>query len=204
MIASSWRTRWSRLAKAAATSQAVATARAPERRNGPCRVQPPRSPTGTDEGKGPGEGRMMYCTAVFRKVPSPRRLVRSSFLWVTTTWKRQPPCGQHHWTRCGPRWGTSGTVAAASSSFSMSQCRRWVVNWWKCRTSCLRSSSRTFTFQFVVVGVPKFLVEEFKVYAQDRVQHFSSSHPRRQCLNRLRQWWSTSHMRRQCFQRQRQ
>ena len=29
---------------------------------------------------------------------------------------------------------------------------------------------------------------EFKVYAQDRVQHFSSSHPRRQCLNRLRQW----------------
>ena len=112
--------------------------------------------------------------------------------------------GQHHWSRCGRRWGTSGTVAAASSSFSTSQCRSWVVNWWKCRTSCLRLSSRTFTFQFVVVGVPKFLVEEFKVSAQDRVQHFSSSHPRRQCLIRLRQWWSTSHMRRQCFQRQRQ
>ena len=41
--------------KAAATFQAVATARTLERRNGPCRDEPPRSPTGTDEGKGRGE-----------------------------------------------------------------------------------------------------------------------------------------------------
>ena len=64
------------------------------------------------------------------------------------------------------RRGTRGTVAAASSSFSMSQCRRWVVNWWKYRTSCLRSSSRTLTFQFkMVLG----FVELFKAQAQDKV-----------------------------------
>ena len=88
--------------------------------------------------------------------------------------------------RCGCRLCTSGTVAAASSSFSTSQCRRWVVKWWKCRTSCLRSSSRTLTFQFVVVGgVPKFLVEVFMVYDQDKVY--------RRC--RQRQCWSILHPR---------
>ena len=55
------------------------------------------------------------------------------------------------------------------------------MNWWKCRTSCLRSSSRTLTFQFVVVeGVPKFLVEVFLIYAQDKVYR----------RIRQRQWWS--------------
>ena len=73
-----------------------------------------------------------------------------------------------------------------------------VVNWWKCRTSCLKSSSRTLTFQFVVVGsVPKFLVEVFMVYAQDKVyrrfrqrQWWSILHPRLLCFLRLFQWWS--------------
>ena len=37
---------WSRHEKAAATAQTVATARSSERRNGPCRVNSPRSPTG--------------------------------------------------------------------------------------------------------------------------------------------------------------
>ena len=38
----------------AATTQTVASARASERRNGPCREQPPHSSTETDDGKGRG------------------------------------------------------------------------------------------------------------------------------------------------------
>ena len=46
--------------EAAATTQTVATARASERRNGPCRKQPPHSSTETDVGK--GRGRSARCT----------------------------------------------------------------------------------------------------------------------------------------------
>ena len=75
--------------------------------------------------------------------------------------------GQHHWLRCGRRGDTSGTVAAASSLFSMPQCRSLGENWWKCRTLFLSSSSRTLAFQFMVVGGFVFLMEVFKVHAQD-------------------------------------
>ena len=47
--------------------QAVATARTPERRNGPCRDEPSRSPTGTDEGKGRERG--ARCSALHGCVP---------------------------------------------------------------------------------------------------------------------------------------
>ena len=39
---------------------------------------------------------------------------------------RQPPGGLHHCWRCGRSLEKSSTVSAASSLFSMSQCRRWV------------------------------------------------------------------------------
>ena len=113
-----------------ATTACCLAARAAVDRPGPCRVFAPLSSTETGDGKGRGGGRELKFTAAFREMPPPRRLAHSTSPW-TSTWKRQPPCGQHHGTRCGRRWGPSGTVAAALSSFSTSQCRRWVVNWWK-------------------------------------------------------------------------
>ena len=60
----------SRHAKAAATSQTVATARASERRNGPCRVNTPRSPTGDRRRQGPGSG---CCVRAARASPAAHR-----------------------------------------------------------------------------------------------------------------------------------
>ena len=181
MVATSWRPRWSRDAKAAATTQTVASARTSERRSGPCRVQSPRSSKETNDGKGQGGGERLVLHGGDLGEPPPN--TAAGTLHFRTTTGTCLPRGRHLSLRCGRRTGNGGTVAAALSCFSMSQCCRWVVNWWICRTSCLRSSSRTLTFQFVV----------------GQRQLWSPSHTRRHCFRLL-----SSYMLQQCFKHQRQ
>ena len=118
------------------------------------------APRGRRTARARGVERDEFNFATGLTTPPPRRQARCTSGW-TTTWTCLPP-GRHLSRRCGRRWGMSGTVAAASSFFSMSQCRQRVENWWRCRTSCLSSSSRTLTCQFMVV--------------------WSTSHSRRQCF----------------------
>ena len=85
-----------------------------------------------------GEGREMHSTAVFRKMPSPRRLVPGTLRWTPgRTWVRhQPPSGQHRCLRCCRRCGFSGAPWSRSSTLcwwsqcSMFLCRRWWNSWW--------------------------------------------------------------------------
>ena len=80
----------------------------------------------------------MYCAAVFRKMPTPRRLVPGTLRWTQgRTWVRhQPPSGQHRCLRCGRRSGFSGTPWSRSSTLCLwsrcftTLCRRWWNSWW--------------------------------------------------------------------------
>ena len=103
--------------------------------------------------------------------PAPLVEVRPADGVQAALWLRLRACSRCHSAAAGKRTGGSAERRVSGRRAERSHSSSW---WWAFQNSSWRS---------------------FKVYAQDRVQHFSSSHPRWQCLSRLRQWWSTSHMR---------
>ena len=103
----------------------------------------------------------MYCTAVFRKMPSARRLVPGTLRWTPgrTLGRHQPPGGQHRCLRCTAEQIVDPVpvvpmlhVCAADSGTAGAQYR-----------ILLRCFRGTELLTFV-------LVEVFKVYNVDRVQ----------------------------------
>ena len=98
-----------RHAKAAATTQTVATARASERRNGPCRVPAPH-PHEVRRRQGPGEEYETQYTSKFRKHSSTSSPAHSALRSMTTTVCRSSGApGLTASTRSGRRSGFCGT-----------------------------------------------------------------------------------------------
>ena len=125
-------------------------------------------------------------------------------------------------------------VLVARPTFSMSQCRRWVENWWKCRTSCqnvgipvhggmvhrvefFSPAPAVFLAPAPVVGSiasapalvlsPAVVVEYFAPSPRCPIcqcQLWILLHPRQQCHKHQRQWWSFMHPRQRCPLRSRQ
>ena len=137
----------SRHEKAAATTQTVATARASERRNGPCRVNSPRSPTGTEEGKGRGRSTRRTTRRSSGRTPPPTSPAHSTLrLTTTTVCQRSRAPSLTTSTRSGRRSGFCSTswsrleTSLLGCLLSMLLCRRWWTSWRMCCRSLISSS----------------------------------------------------------------